>query len=425
MHLNPGDIPMKYSLASATRRAMRLARAARPRSPSKAMRRAISKAMARTAAASLSTLSAMTPKARAPKPRAAKASAVKSNAPRSGAAGPKVARVARKPAAAAQPSGGRHLGAVVRQLRAARAAMPDPFLLSAPTRPSKPPAIPKGAQYLDWTHSGRTGARDFKLFVPAGQPAGPRGLVVMLHGCAQDPNDFANGTDMNRIAQAHGLAVAYPAQTRDHNGASCWNWFAPAHQMRGTGEPAILASLARGLMREFGLAPSEVFVAGLSAGGAMAVILGDTYPDVFSAVGVHSGLPRGAASTVMSALSAMRSGAAPASAAGGPARSRPNRRRIVFHGDADSTVHPSNAPQIVLGAVGSRAPARVTPGSAAGRDYVRTQYLLPDGTVDVELWLVKGAGHAWSGGKAAGSYTDPRGPDASGEMLRFFLTRPG
>jgi poly(hydroxyalkanoate) depolymerase family esterase len=254
------------------------------------------------------------------------------------------------------------------------------------------------------------------------------GLIVMLHGCSQDPCDFATGTDMNRIAQKHGLAVAYPAQTADHNGSSCWNWFTPANQSRGAGEPALLAGLARGLMREFGLGRDAVFVAGLSAGGAMAVILADTYPDVFSAAGVHSGLARGAASDVMSALSAMRSGGAPSAAkARRPpaAGARGPARRIVFHGDADRAVHPSNAPQIVRAAVGLRTPARVTPAEAAGRIYLRTEFALPDGTVDVELWQVKGAGHAWSGGKTGGSFTDPRGPDASAEMVRFFLAAPG
>ena len=247
----------------------------------------------------------------------------------------------------------------------------------------------------------------------------------MLHGCAQDPNDFATGTNMNAMAQKHGLAVAYASQTRKHNPSSCWNWFAPVNQSRGAREPAIIASLARKLMREFGLGRTEVFIAGLSAGGAMAMILAETYPDVFSAAGVHSGLPRGAANDVRSALSAMRNGAKPAAASSsrrkGAARTDRSMRRIIFHGDADGTVHPSNAPQIVARAVGTRLPARVRTKSVSGRDYVRSEYLLPDGTVDVEFWQVKGAGHAWSGGKSRGSFTDSKGPDASAEMVRFFL----
>lgn len=399
---------MKFTFPRTMRRAMRLARAGKPRASARAMQRAIGAAMIKTALESLSTLQAMTP------------------------GKPTVARKRRKPPAKARQKAAsragaqvdRRLSTVVKQLRAARSSLPARLLLDRVPTPSRPPPTPRGAQYLDRTHRGRAGTRDFKLFLPARQAQGPKGLIVMLHGCSQNPDDFATGTDMNALAQQHGLAVAWPEQTRDHNGASCWNWFAPVNQGRGKGEPAILAGLTRALMREFGLDRQVVFVAGLSAGGAMAVILAETYPDVFSAVGVHSGLARGAASDVMSALSAMRSGGTPAAArARRPpaAGTRAPARRIVFHGDADSAVHPSNAPQIVLAAVGPRTPARVTPAETAGRSYLRTEYALPDGTVDVELWQVRGAGHAWSGGKAGGSFTDPRGPDASAEMVRFFL----
>ncbi len=398
---------MKFKIPRAIRRAMRLARAGKPRSSARAMQRAIGATMIKT---TLSTLQAMTPgkPTVARKHRKTPVKARQKAAPRAGA------QVDRRPSA------------VVKQLRAARSSLPARLLLDRGPVPSRPPPIPRGAQYLDRTYRGRAGTRNFKLFLPAGQSQGPKGLILMLHGCSQNPDDFATGTDMNAVAQRHGLAVAWPEQTRDHNGASCWNWFAPVNQARGKGEPAILAGLTRALMREFGLDREAVFVAGLSAGGAMAVILAETYPDVFSAVGVHSGLARGAASDVMSALAAMRSGGTPAAVL---ARRRPAAgtrapaRRIVFHGDADSAVHPSNASQIVLAAVGPRTLARATPAEAAGRPYLRTEYALLDGTVDVELWQITGAGHAWSGGKAGGSFTDPRGPDASAEMVRFFLAR--
>lgn len=401
---------MKFTFAKARRRAMRPARGGKARRSTKAIQRATSRAMVKTAMASLSNLSAMIPG----KPKIA-------SKPRK-----TVAKAPRKRLSPARPPTDRRLSTVLKQLRAARASMPGLFLLAGPATPSKPPAIPKGAQFLERTYRCLAGSRDFMLYLPARQPHGPRGLIVMLHGCSQNPNDFATGTNMNAVAQKHGLAVAYPAQTRGHNGSSCWNWFSIANQSRGAGEPAILAGLARELMREFGLDRNSVFVAGLSAGGAMAVILADTYPDVFSATGVHSGLPRGAANTVVSALSAMRSGGKPSVLRGiqrEVASIGRTGRRIIVHGDADSTVHPTNAPQIVHGVVGSRKPARVTTDSASGRDYVRTEYVLPDGTVDVEFWLVKGAGHAWSGGKPGGSYTDPKGPDASVEMVRFFLAK--
>ena len=394
---------MKFNFAAAMRRASKLTRAGKPVAATRAVQKAVSGAMVKTAAATLSNIPAMS---------LGKAKSQKK--PRKAAS-----KVLQKHVAPASPPKDRRLSAVVKQLRALRAAMPPATALKRPPRPAKPPTLPKGSQFLDRTHSCAAGARDFKLFLPARQSRGPKGLIVMLHGCSQDPNDFATGTNMNRVAQRYGLAVAYPAQTRQHNPSVCWNWFSPASQKRGGGEPAILASMTRKLMQEFGLERAQVFVAGLSAGGAMTAILADTYPDVFAAAGVHSGLPRGSANTVMSALSAMRNGGR----SDAPSKPRSRVRRIIFHGDADTTVNPSNAPEIVLGAVGARKPATVSPKSGTGRDYVLSQYVLPDGIVDVELWQIKGLGHAWSGGKAGGSFTDTKGPDASAEMVRFFLSK--
>ncbi|MFN4156212.1 MAG: alpha/beta hydrolase family esterase [Paracoccaceae bacterium] len=314
------------------------------------------------------------------------------------------------------------LGSVVAQLGAGKA------LRAAATRKAVPgkalPAIPSQAQYLLRSHRTAAGSRDYRLYLPASKP---KGLVLMLHGCNQNPDDFALGTRMNTHAEKNGLAIIYPAQTTIDNMAACWNWFRPGNQGRGTGEPALLASLTRKLMKEFGLGRGSVFVAGLSAGGAMAAILADVYPDVYSAVGIHSGLARGSARDVLSAMSAMRSGAAAgataagATAAGGSTKA-PLARRIVFQGDNDSTVHPSNAATIVAGALGDQAqPSRVTQRSVRGRGYTRSDFSGPDGTVQLELWMLKGAGHAWSGGRAAGSYTDVSGPDASAQMIRFFL----
>ena len=198
---------------------------------------------------------------------------------------------------------------------------------------------------------------------------------------------------------------------------ACWNWFRPGDQRRDAGEPAILAGLARHIVAGVRRAAKRVFVAGLSAGGAMAAVLGETYPDLFAAVGVHSGLPAGCASDVMSAFAAMRGDPGVA-----PAVRRRGRmpRTIVFHGGADRTVHPSNAEQIVAAA---RSPAalRDERGEAGGRAYVRIVADGPGGPPELECWMVDGAGHAWSGGDPAGSYADPAGPDASAEMVRFFL----
>jgi poly(hydroxyalkanoate) depolymerase family esterase len=268
-------------------------------------------------------------------------------------------------------------------------------------------------------HAGPEGKRDYRLFVPQVACA-PHGLVLMLHGCTQTAADFAAGTGMNRVAQEHGLLVAYPEQTGSHNSANCWNWFQPGDQRRGAGEPAILAALTKSLMAEFGLSHDQVFVAGLSAGGAMAAVMAEAYPELFSAAGIHSGLAVGAASDVMGAFSAMRSG--------GSARSHvtPGARTIVFHGTADATVHPSNAAHIVaahdLPMSAKRAHGADRKG---GRAYTRSVHAAPGGAPGVEVWMIDGAGHTWSGGLAAGSYTDPAGPDASAAMVRFFLTGSG
>ena len=290
-----------------------------------------------------------------------------------------------------------------------------------------PPAIPEGARFLTRSFSCPAGTRNYKLYIPAAAPACPQGLVVMLHGCKQDPDDFAAGTSMNKVAETNGLAVAYPGQSSSANSSSCWNWFSPADQTRGAGEPSIIAGITRELMSEFGLDRSQTFVAGLSAGGAMAAVMGETYPDLYAAVGIHSGLAYGSANDVVSAFAAMRG-----DVVFSPAKRRPEVeagarvRTIVFQGSADQMVHPSNAARIAgaaSGHAGSGAPEQRA-GSAGGRNYRRMVVAGSDGAPVVECWLVDGAGHAWTGGHPSGSYTDPKGPDASREMARFFLNRP-
>jgi poly(hydroxyalkanoate) depolymerase family esterase len=231
----------------------------------------------------------------------------------------------------------------------------------------------------------------------------------MLHGCKQNPSDFAVGTRMNALAEAHGMLVAYPAQTQSANPSACWNWFDPGHQHSGLGEPAVIAGLTEEIMESHDIDRGKVFVAGLSAGGAMAVVMGETYPEVFSGVGVHSGLPYKSANDVISAFAAMRGDSASRQAV-------PKLRTIVFHGDADGTVAPSNGANIVGGAAFSTAEAERVSGQYTRR-VARNSHGLPV----YEHWTVHGAGHAWSGGNPAGSYADARGPNASAEMLRFFL----
>lgn len=273
---------------------------------------------------------------------------------------------------------------------------------------------------------GSTGSRDYRLYVPATPPRGPRSLLVMLHGCTQTAEDFALATGMNLLAERHGLVVAYPEQTGAHHRKACWNWYRPGDQRRGAGEPAILAEMTRALAAEFGIGTDRIFVAGLSAGGAMAAVMGETYPDLFAAVGVHSGVACGVAINLPSALGAMRGWPALFQRA---ATGQAPRRTIVLHGMADRAVHPANAGRIVAAAAsGVEAELRQEAGtSAGGRPYTVTVATAGEGPALSELWLIEGTGHAWSGGQPGCAYTDPAGPNASAEMVRFFLqgSRPG
>jgi poly(hydroxyalkanoate) depolymerase family esterase len=324
----------------------------------------------------------------------------------------------------------RPLGDVLEILRTA-AAQPIPIaqgpLVSLGTK-SKTSVVsmPDGASFTARTFTCSEGTRAFKLYVPASAPQKPKGLIVMLHGCTQDPDDFARGTNMNSFAELHGLLIAYPAQPRASNASSCWNWFEGGHQLRDTGEPAILAGLTRKLIKQFGIDQEQVFVAGLSAGAAMAVILAKTYPDIFRAVGVHSGLAYQSAGNVMSALAVMRGrkGASLFAKSQSPDNSPNLVRTIIFHGSSDRTVHPSNAQRILEMAHQASAENSIatTTGSSNGRHFTQTLILQKNGPVLVESWMIDGAGHAWSGGNVSGSYADARGPVASAEMVRFFLT---
>jgi poly(hydroxyalkanoate) depolymerase family esterase len=250
----------------------------------------------------------------------------------------------------------------------------------------------------------------------------------MLHGCSQDPDDFAAGTRMNGLAEREGFLVAYPAQAQSANGSKCWNWFKPGDQRRGRGEPAVVAGITRRIMDEYRVDANRVYIAGMSAGAAMALIVAEEYPDLYAAVGAHSGLAPGAAHDLPSALAAMRGGG-PVQARGGRiAGDRGDRMvpTIVFHGDRDTTVDKVNADRVLerwAGAIDGRV--TTDRGRApGGRVYTRSVYHNAGGRPVLERWIVAGAGHAWSGGSTDGSYTDSQGPDASAAMVRFFLAHP-
>jgi poly(hydroxyalkanoate) depolymerase family esterase len=301
------------------------------------------------------------------------------------------------------------------------------FAGGAPRQPSATSATVEDCGHtVRRTFTGKAGSRDYLLYIPSGYADTPLPLVVMLHGCTQDGVDFAAGTGMNRLAEPDVCLVAYPIQRQSDNMSKCWNWFRPGDQVRGGGEPALLAALTEDILANYKVDRSRVYVAGLSAGGAMAAILGHAYPDLYAAVGVHSGLDVGAARDVPSALAAMKSGQAPSRNTATAKSKGPVLPTIVFQGDADTTVHPQHAEHIVRRISGpASAKAAADRGEAAGgRSYSKKVIPGEDGRADVEHWTIHGAGHAWAGGDRAGSYTDPMGPDASREMLRFFLAHP-
>jgi poly(hydroxyalkanoate) depolymerase family esterase len=275
---------------------------------------------------------------------------------------------------------------------------------------------PSEERFITGSFGTAIGQRRYKLYIPPVAQA-PSALIVMLHGCTQNADDFAAGTAMNELARAHGFHVLYPEQSQQANPQRCWNWFKHNHQERDRGEPALLAGMTREVIAEHGIDPARVYVAGLSAGGAMAAILGDVYPDLFAAVGVHSGLAAGAANTLQGAFGAMQSGAQGLVPTPGN-----GIRTIVFHGDNDKTVHPVNAEHVIAASVEKSAQVEVIEGrSPGGRRYTRELHRCAEGKLLGERWVVHGAPHAWSGGSAKGTYTDPSGPQASAEMVRFFL----
>jgi poly(hydroxyalkanoate) depolymerase family esterase len=266
-------------------------------------------------------------------------------------------------------------------------------------------------RFIRRTYANAAGSRAYKIYLPAGYRGQALPLVVMLHGCKQTPDDFADGTRMNKLADELAFVVVYPAQAWSANYSRCWNWFRSRDQRRDDGEPSLIAGITRQVMARYKVDARRVYIAGLSAGGAMAAVMAATYPDLYAAAGIHSGLPYASARDAVSGIAAMR-GQRPDSAS-----LLPTVPTIVFHGDSDTTVRHRNDDYAIDG-----VKQKSETGEAGGRAYTRTIYR--GAKAAVEHWLVHGAGHAWSGGDASAPYADAKGPNATREMLRFFLHGP-
>ena len=298
-----------------------------------------------------------------------------------------------------------------------------------PVTPDEMPSlVHAGGKFVDGTYTNKAGTRPYKLYVPSGYTGQAVPLMVMLHGCTQTPVDFAAGTRMNVLAEEKTFLVAYPEQVTSANRSGCWNWFQSADECQGMGEPSLIAGITRQIMSAYHVDASRVYIAGMSAGGAMAAVMAATYPHLYTALGVHSGLAYGAAHDLPSAFAAMKQGAP---------QHTPRLPEliplIVFHGDRDTTVAPINAERLLdqwLQAATDGAnilrDAEVKRGQVAGgHAYSRFIHRNASGRTIAEKWIIHQAGHAWSGGSPGGSYTDLRGPDASAEMVRFFSEQPG
>jgi poly(hydroxyalkanoate) depolymerase family esterase len=305
---------------------------------------------------------------------------------------------------------------------------------AAPPRAAEPPPPTGAGRWVEGAFAGADGSRRYKLYVPGSYDRSRRHvLVVLLHGCTQDPDDLARGTRVAAHAEREGFLALLPEQPASANPKKCWNWYDPAHQRRDAGEPALVAGMTRQVMHDYAVDPTRVHLAGISAGAAMAALVAVAYPEQYASLALHSGLAWRAATDVVGALGVMARGgadpdalgAAAFAAMGGRARAIPT---LVIHGGKDAVVNPANGRQsarqwaatnaLALGS-GPLAAQEAT-GEKGGYRWTRACHRAPSGGCVVEEWVVAELGHAWSGGSPDGTFTDAHGPDATAEMVRFF-----
>ena len=299
-------------------------------------------------------------------------------------------------------------------------------------------------RFVSGTFTNKAGSREYKLYVPSTYKGQRVPLIVMLHGCGQDPDDFSLGTKMNELAERDGFLTLYPAQNIEANTSRCWNWFEPDHQMRGEGEPSIIAGMTQMIIDSYNIHPNKVYLAGMSAGGAMTTLVGAAYPDVFASIGVSAGLEYKAATNLLSGLVVMQMGGPPPKQQGGLAFLAMGEHAkvvpvILFHGDEDVTVNVLNGHQtitqwaytndyaddgLINNSIMKDSPKLANGKVDGGYSYEKYLYQTIKGKPVMEKWIINGMGHKWSGGSIAGSHTDPKGPDASEEMIRFFFENP-
>jgi poly(hydroxyalkanoate) depolymerase family esterase len=309
------------------------------------------------------------------------------------------------------------------------------------------PVYAAAATFVQYTYSGAAGSRPYYVYTPAGYtPTQPAPLIVMLHGCTQNPVDFSRGTQMNTFADSKQFIVVYPWQTTAYQSIGCWHWDQAAHQSRGSGEPSIIAGITRTVMADsahWNIDSTRVYVAGLSAGAAMSVVMGATYPDVYAAMGEAAGLEYKAVTNgndgpaqQFGGPDPVTQGKAAYAAMGSAARLLPV---IVFQGLSDTTIYPINGDQVVqqwmqtdMMASASYSAAFASPTvtttgqvpGASGHPYKFRQWNDQAANEVEEYWTVTGMGHAWSGGSTTGSFADPNGPSATQNMYAFFMAHP-